>query len=135
MVRAVDGNEVSGWFDEYLIAYGACGRGERDTASLLEFYGVPMLLTTDDGFLSLTSSDQVVEAVQPQVDGMRAAGYARTEILHSDVTVLNSTSALYRGTFAHHRSDGDEIRRLTATYLVTDGAAGRRISVLAVRST
>jgi hypothetical protein len=93
-----------------------------------------MLLTTDHGFLSLTGSDQVDAAVRPQIDGMRAAGYTRSEILHSEVTVLNSTSALYRGTFSHHRSDGHEIRRLTATYLVTDGAAGRRISVLAVHS-
>jgi hypothetical protein len=63
---------------------------------------------------------------------MRASGYYSTEILGSDVTVLNSTSALYRGTFSRHRGDGSEIGRLTATYLVTDGAAGRRIAVLAV---
>jgi hypothetical protein len=41
---------------------------------------------------------------------------------------------LYRGTFSRRRSDGGEISRLTATDLVTDGAAGRRISVLAVHS-
>jgi hypothetical protein len=42
--------------------------------------------------------------------------------------------ALYRGMFSRHRSDGVEISRLTATYLVTDGEVGRRISVLAVHS-
>jgi hypothetical protein len=41
---------------------------------------------------------------------------------------------LYRGTFSRQSVDGAEISRLTATYLVTDGAAGRRISVLAVHS-
>ena len=65
---------------------------------------------------------------------MRAVGYHGSEILGSEVTVLNSTSALYRGTFLRHRSDGSEISRLTATYLVTGGTAGRRISVLAVHS-
>jgi hypothetical protein len=91
--------------------------------------------TSDDGFFALTSDDQVVAAVQEQVDGMRAAGYHRSEILGSEVTALNSTSALYRGTFSRHGSDGGEISRLTATYLVTDGAPGRRrISVLAVHS-
>jgi hypothetical protein len=59
---------------------------------------------------------------------------SRREILDSEVTVLNSTSALYRGTISRQRSDGGEISRLSATYLVTDGAAGRRISVLAVQS-
>jgi hypothetical protein len=128
----VDADDVSQWFAEYLSAYAACGRGESDTASLLAYYGVPLLLTTDYGFAALTSDDQVIAAVQPQVDGMRAAGYGRSEVIGSEVTVLNATSALYRGTFSRQRSDGSEISQLTATYLVTDGPAGRRISVLAV---
>lgn len=130
----VDNSDVSRWFAEYLGVFAACGRGERDTASLLAYYGVPLLLTTDGGFFALTSDDQVVAAVQQQVDGMRAAAYDCSEIIDSEVTVLNSTSALYRGTFARQRSDGSEIGRLTATYLVTDGPVGRRISVLAVHS-
>jgi NTF2-like protein (DUF6841) len=130
----VDNNDVTQWFGEYLDVFAACGRGESDTAALLAYYGVPLLLTTDDGVYPLTSGDQVVAAVQQQVDGMRTAGYGRTEVLHSEVTVLNSTSALYRGTFSRQRSDGGEINRLTATYLVTDGLTGRRISALAVHS-
>ena len=130
----MDGSDVSQWFGEYLAAFAACGRGETDTPSLLEYYGVPLLLTTDDGFFALTSDEQVVAAVQPQVEGMRAAGYARTEILGFEVTLLNSTSALQKGTFAYLGSDGGEIRRLTATYLVTDGTVGPRISLLAVHS-
>jgi hypothetical protein len=130
---AVDSGDVSRWFGEYLDAFAACGRGEVETGSLLGYYGVPLLITTDDGFFALTSDDQVVGAVQQQIDGMRAAAYSRSEILGFEVTVLNSTSALYRGTFSRQRSDGGEISRLAATYLVTDGASGRRISVLAVR--
>ena len=130
----VDGNDVSQWFGEYLSAFAACGRGESDPASLLAYYGVPLLLTTDDGFFAATSGDQVVAAMRQQVDGMRAAGYGRSEVLRSQVTVLNATSALYVGTISRQRSDGGEINRLTATYLVTDGPAGRRISALAVHS-
>jgi len=130
----VDTNSLSQWFGEYANAFVACGQGENDTASLLAYYGVPLLLTTDDGFFALTSDDQVVAAAQQQVDAMRAAGYARSEILDAGATVLNSTSALYHQTFSRQRSDGGEISRLTATYLVTDGPAGRRISALAVHS-
>jgi len=130
----VDSSDVRRWFGEYLDAFAACGRGEKDTDVLLAYYGVPLVLTTDGGSIALTSNEQVVTAVQQQVDGMRAADYNRSEILGSEVTVLNSTSALYRGTFSRHRSDGSEIGRLTATYLVTDGAVGRRFSVLAVHS-
>ncbi len=125
---------MSRWFGEYLDVFAACGRGENDTPSLLAFYGVPLLLTTDGGFVALPGDGQVVAAVQQQIDGMRSAGYDRTEILGSEVTVLNATSALYRGTFSRLGSDGSEIGRLTATYLVTDGAVGPRISALAVPS-
>jgi hypothetical protein len=128
----VDDNDVSAWFGDYLEAFAACGRGDSDTPSLLTYYGVPLLVTTDGGFYPLSSEDEVVASVQQQIDGMRAAGYGRTEVLDSEVTVLNSASALYRATMSRQRSDGDEISRLTATYLVTDGPAGRRISVLAV---
>jgi hypothetical protein len=128
----VDNSDVGRWFGEYLDAFAACGRGERDTASLLAYYGVPLLVTTDGGFFPLTTDDQVVAVVRQQVDGMRAAAYDRTEILDSEVTVLNSASALYRGTFSRQRSDGSEINRLAMTYLVTDGPAGRRISAFAV---
>jgi hypothetical protein len=130
----VDTSDVSRWFGEYLDAFAACGRGQRDTASLLAYYGVPLLLTTDDGSFALTSDDQVVAAAQQQVDGMRAADYDHSEVLDFEVTVLNATSALYRGSFSRQRSDGGEIGRLTATYLVTDGPVGRRISALAVHS-
>jgi hypothetical protein len=130
----VDDSDVSRWFGEYLGVFAACGRGERDPASLLAYYGVPLLLTTDGGCLALTSDDQVVAAVQQQVDGMRAADYDHSQVLDSEVTILNATSALCRGTFSRRRRDGGEISRLTATYLVTDGSVGRRISALAVHS-
>lgn len=96
--------------------------------------GVPLLVTTDEGFFAVTSDEQVVAVLQQKVDGMRAAGYSHSQILGSEVTVLNSTSALYRGTLSRQRSDGAEISRLTATYLVTDGPARRRISALLVHS-
>lgn len=130
----MDGNGVSQWFGEYLDAFAACGRGERDTDSLLAYYGVPLLVTTDEGFFALTSDAQVVAVMRQQVDGLRAAGYGRSEPLGSEVTVVNSTSALYRGTYSWQNSDGAEIRRVTLTYLVTDGPAGRRISALLVHS-
>lgn len=120
------------WFGEYLEAFAACGRGERDTASLLAYYAVPLLITTEGSVHVLTTAAEVTAAVQRQIDGMRATGFARSEILASEVTVLNAKSALYRGTFSRRGRDGGELGRLTATYLVTDGGVGRRICVLAV---
>lgn len=128
----VDSADIGRWFGGYLDTFAACARGERDVDALLGYYGVPLLLTTDDGFFALTSGEQVLAAMRQQIEGMRAAGYAGTRALDSEVTVLNAASALYRGTYVWHRDDGTEIRRVSLTYLVADGEAGRRIPVLAV---
>ena len=81
--------------------------------------------------MALTSDDQVVAVMQRQAH-MRAAAYDRTEIVDSEVTVLNSTSALYRGTFSRQR---ERRRRDQPPHSDLSGgrrAAGRRISMLAV---
>ena len=130
----MEADDVRRWFSEYLDCFAACGRGEKDTSALLAHYGVPLLVTTDDGFFTVTSEEQVVATVQHQVEGMRAAAYSRSETLDSEVTVLNDKSAIYRATFSRQRSDGSEVGRLSATYFVTDGPRGLRISVLAVQS-
>jgi len=128
----VDENDATRWFGEYLEVFGACGRGEGDARSLLGYWAVPLLLATNDGFIALTTEDQVVATAQQQVDGMRAAAYDHSDIRGSEVTVLNATSVLYRAELSRRRANGEEIGRLTATYLLTDGAAGRRISALLV---
>jgi len=130
----VDSSDVTRWFGEYLDVFAACCRGERDTGALLGYFGVPLLLTTDGGYFALASEEQVVAGLQPQIGQMRAAGYARSEILGAEITMLNATSALYQGKISRRRGDGSEISLLVATYLVTDGPAGRRFSALAVQS-
>jgi hypothetical protein len=92
----VDHDDVDRWFGEYFDVFASCGRGERDAASLLAYYGVPLLLATDDRFVALTSEDQVIAAAQRQIDGIRAAPYHHSDVLDSEITVLNATSALYR---------------------------------------
>ena len=130
----MDSSDVTRWFGEYLDVFAECCRGERDTGALLGYFGVPLLLTTDGGYFALASEEQVVAGLQPQIGQMRAAGYARSEILGAEITVLNATSALYQGKISRQRGDGSEISLLVATYLVTDGPAGRRFSALAVQS-
>ena len=132
--RNVDENQVGRWVAEYVDAFAACGRGESDARSLLSYWGVPLLLATDEGFFPLTTEDQVVEAAQQQIDRLRAAGYDHSDVLGFHVTRLNATSALYRGEFSWRRRDGDEIGRPTVTFLVTAGSDRPSISALAPHS-
>jgi hypothetical protein len=125
--------EVRAWFESYLRAYAACCRGDCDDArQLLEYFGVPLLLTTDATAVALTSDDDVVDAVGQQIERLRAAGYDRTERLESETTTLNATTALHRAYFSWLRADGSEIARMRLAYVITHGVSGRRISALVV---
>ena len=112
---AVDSNEVTRWFGEYLDALRRVAEARVTLVRCFSTTAFRCCSPTATRFGALTSDDQVVAAVHPQVEGMRAAAYARTEITDSEITVLNSASALYRGTLSRQRSDGSEISRLTAT--------------------
>jgi hypothetical protein len=132
-VMPVDTDAVNRWFDEYLETFSACTRGDRDLSALLSHYGVPLILTTDDGVTTLMTDDEAAAVMQSLVDGLRANGFHHVEVLHSEVSVLNSTSAIYRGSMSRRNVDGGEIGTPTVTYLVTDDIAGLRIVLLATQ--
>jgi hypothetical protein len=127
--------DVRDWFATYLETFAAFGRGDRtDMEDLRQYYDVPLLLTTDRGALALDSEDSVARALTEQIDGMRAAGYERSELLESRVELLNAVTALYHGHFSRRTSDGSEIGRVRVTYVITDRGTDRRIGALIVHS-
>lgn len=128
---ALDAAAVRRWFDDYLEVFAAVARGDQELSVLLRRYAVPLLITTDDGVVELTTADQLAAVMQGQVDGLRAQRYHRTSLLNAEVTVLNASSALYRGAFVRHDRQGAELGRVAVTYLVADGSAGVQIAVLA----
>lgn len=131
----MDVADTRAWFNEYLLAFAACGRGASDElGALMDYYGVPLLLTTDAAAVALMTEADVLNAIGGQIAGLRAAGYDRTETLDSDTTAINATTAFHTAEFSRQRADGSEIVRLRATYVITVGAHGRRISALAVHS-
>ena len=124
--------DLGQWFDAYIEAFAACGRGERAPESLLDHYDPPLLLTTDDVCVRLPGDGEVLEWIKGQVDGMRAADFSRIEVLDRDIEPLNATTTLIGGSFARRRSDGSEIARLDVTYLVVERSGDPSIAALIV---
>ncbi len=129
----VDTDLVNRWFNDYFDTFEACARGDRDMSELLSHYGVPLILTSDDGVTTLMTDDEAAAVMQSMVGGLRANGYYHTDVLQSEVSVLNSVSAMYRCTLSRRNHDGEEFDCPTVTFLVIDDVAGLRIVVLAIR--
>jgi hypothetical protein len=130
----MDEGEVRGWYEEYVFAFAACGRGERQAADVAGFFSVPLLVTTEHVVVWLRTTNDVVTWLQTQVDGMHAANYDHSETLSSETTILNHNTALHRAAFSRQRADGEEISRVTATYVVTLQPDGFRISALVLHA-
>lgn len=131
----MDEGEIRAWYDEYLRAFTACGRGESDDlGALLRYYGVPLLFTTDAAARVLMTDNEVLDAARGQIERLRAANYDHSEMLESDVVALNATSVIHKAEFSRQRADGSEIEHLRATYLIMEGPAGRRMFALAVHT-
>jgi hypothetical protein len=127
----LDPATVSRWFDEYFDTFSACARGDRAMSALLGLYGVPLIITTDDGVITVMTDDETAAVMQSLADGLRANGYHHTDVVQSEVSVVNAVSALHRCTMSRRTREGGEIGRPTITYLVTDDVGGLRIVVLA----
>ncbi|MDT5413238.1 MAG: hypothetical protein QOG14_5458 [Mycobacterium sp.] len=130
----VDTDVVNRWFDEYFATFEACARGERDMSELLGHYGVPLIFTSDAGVTTLMTDDEAAAMMQGLIDGLRANGYHHTDVLHPEVSVLNSVSALYRCALSRRKADGVEFDCPTVTFLVTDDIAGLRVVLIAVQT-
>jgi hypothetical protein len=130
----VDRGAVEKWFEGYLSAFAASGRGERRASEVAGFYSVPLLLTTDDVVVWLRTTDEVASWLQTQVDGMLAAQYDHSETLSGDTVILNHHTAIHRAAFSRQRVNGEEISRLTVTYVVLHDAEGFHISALILQS-
>jgi hypothetical protein len=129
----VDAADVGAWFDDYLLAFAACGRGASDDlGALMHYYGVPLIVTTDAAAETLMTEAEVLNAIGRQIADLRAAGYDRTVTLDSDTAAINATTAFRSAEFSRQRADGSEIGRLCVKYLITLGVDGWRISALAV---
>jgi uncharacterized NTF2-like protein DUF6841 len=126
----MDPTDIRKWFDDYLSAYSGSVRGERDTESMLAYYAVPLLLTSDTQSVVLLNQEQVLGTVRQLIDQLQAAGWDRADMISCDVSVVNRTSALVRNVVSRQRRDGSEIGRPTFTYVLTDGSVGRRISAI-----
>ena len=129
----MDVTDFRTWYSDYFDEFVALARGDHDDASqLLTWWGAPLVFGTAAGCVYLMDDAAVLAALQQQVDGLRAAGYIRTEERSAETTVLNASCVLHRVGLVRLRSDGTVIAAMDVTYLVTEGPQGRRFSAVII---
>jgi hypothetical protein len=124
---------VRDFFARYYWAYHDLTRHpEADRTALLEFFAVPLTVTTPETHLALTSPEAVVRSIGRQMDRLRQQPYERSIPVRSDFRILNRRSALAEVDWARTSRLGQEVSRLHLLYLVTETEVGTRITSMVV---
>ncbi|MEU9163526.1 hypothetical protein AB0D29_25080 [Streptomyces sp. NPDC048424] len=125
--------DVRAWFDQYVSTFiGLASAGRTDPAPLLDYFSVPITMTTDAVHVVLASDGALAAALANELQTLRDADYGGSTALDPQVRALNERSALIEVTWARNDSGGREFQRVRVLYLVARTVAGWRTTASAI---
>jgi hypothetical protein len=130
----VDSSEIRDWFQGYLDAFASTVKDLSDSRRMLEFCAVSLVLAGDEEAQVLTSEQDVLGVLRRAAAGLHSDQFSHSELLDSHLIEINRSTALLRGEFSRKRTDGSEIERVGATYLIARSNSGLRIFALVPHS-
>ncbi|MER6197386.1 hypothetical protein ABT234_08400 [Streptomyces sp. NPDC001586] len=127
--------DVRTWFDQYVSTFiGLAAAGRTDPAPLLDYFSVPITMTTDAVHVVLASVDTLAAALTNELQMLRDADYGGSTALDPQVRALNERSALIEVTWARNDSGGREFQRVRVLYLAARTVAGWQTTASAILS-
>jgi hypothetical protein len=122
---------VRTWFKRLNDTFGAVVRDEQVAmGQLLDFYAVPVTITSDDEHQVLIDSASIRGFLNGAVDSLRHADYDRTVINCLDVWLLNARAAIIDVDVSRLNTSGDEVAGFRAIEIASRTDAGWRISAV-----
>lgn len=127
--------DVRAWFDQYVTTFiGLAASGRTDPAPLLDYFSVPITMTTDAAHVVLASDAALAAGLAHELQTLRDAGYGGSTAIDPQVRALNERSALIEVTWARSDSTGREFQRVRVLYLAARTVAGWRTTASATLS-
>lgn len=120
--------------EQFLAAYYAAFASGAYHRIASEMIHAPAVLTTGERVDVLATSGEVEKMFQTMGAALVADGYASSELLASEITVLNDLTALAATRFRRLRHDGSEIINAGATYWLLYEAGRWKISAATVHA-
>jgi len=123
-------DELTHWFfDDYLATWIGVGAGTiaRGPEFILDYWGVPLYWSDDEGAQWLLDAPAVVAQLDALQTRLRADGYAHTGVPDYSVTVYHDNGGAIEVIWSRRRADDTEIERVAAHFEVARGPKGWRI--------
>jgi hypothetical protein len=101
-----------------------------DLDAIVSNYCEPCMTIAPQGVSLAANHAALANSIAPLVGGLKAKGYARSEFVQPDVTMLGDVAALVRGVAVRYSAAGPELERVPLSYLMHRGEAGWKIAAL-----
>ena len=118
-------SEVIQVLTEYFAAFSTL-----NVQAFLPYFHEPSLLIGPQGIIAAPTRAVLASAFAPAIQGLRARGFGRSELSVRLSTVLSATAALVTGVAIRYKTDGQELERVGATYVLHKNDAGWKIAVV-----
>ena len=115
---------VTGLLNDYFRAFG-----KLDVQAILPYYLEPSVLITARGVAAMPTHAAMAAAFTPLMEGLRARGYARSELTTLHMKRLSATATLVSGVAVCYKADGQELERTGVTYVLHKTDNGWKIAV------
>jgi ketosteroid isomerase-like protein len=106
-----------------------------DVQAILPYYHEPSLLIGPGGVAATFTYAALTAMFAAAMEGLRARGYARSELSMLHVKRLSATTTLASGVAVRYKADGQELERGGVTYVLHKADSGWKIAVLVAHDT
>jgi hypothetical protein len=127
--------EAKLWFDRYTATFvGLALSAEADPAPLLDYFAVPLTLTTAAAHTVIGTTEALLAGLGQELRAFREADYGGSTAHDPVVRALNERSVLIEVVWSRHDRAGAEFQRSRMLYLVARTPAGWRGTAVVVLS-
>lgn len=107
---------------------------DTDLRGYLSFFHSSYLIMAPEGVIAPASENEALALLRPQIENLRARGYARSELNRVTVKLLSASTALAAVEWIRRKANKEELERLGATYAFFKGENGWKIVMVTVHS-
>ncbi|MCP4717301.1 MAG: nuclear transport factor 2 family protein, partial [Deltaproteobacteria bacterium] len=97
---------------------------------LIPFYHQPATVISSEGVFLLPTQSEMLELLQPVIDGLKESGYLRSEWESIGVKLLNAKVALASAVTIRYKKDGGVLEKFGATYVLRKRDGDWKIAML-----
>src|SRR5579863_5947197 len=103
-----------------------------DAQAVGPYFHEPSQLVSPAGVVPTPTRAAVAAAFQPVMEGLRARGFAKSELIDLHLKPLSAATAIAGGVAVRRKTDGQELERAGVVYVLQETDAGWQFATVVI---